>query len=171
MGGLDQTLRADYGANTTQLFTELGYAIEVGQALSVEPYAGLAWANLRSRAFRESGGSAALSGASQDNQTTTSTLGLRGRQLVTLDKFEGWITAGAGWRHAFGDLNPTARMAFDVGNAFTVAGAPIARNAALVEAGLGTAMGRSGTLDLSYAGQFGSGTQEHGATLTARWAF
>ncbi len=171
VGGLDQTLRADYGANTTQLFTELGYAIEVGQALSVEPYAGLAWANLRSRAFRESGGSAALSGASQDNQTTTSTLGLRGRQLVTLDKFEGWITAGAGWRHAFGDLNPTARMAFDVGNAFTVAGAPIARNAALVEAGLGTAMGRSGTLDLSYAGQFGSGTQEHGATLTARWAF
>ncbi|MFJ3459804.1 autotransporter domain-containing protein [Achromobacter spanius] len=171
VGGLDQTLRADYGGNTTQLFTELGYAIAVGQALSVEPYAGLAWANLRSRAFQESGGSAALSGASQSNQTTTTTLGVRGRQALTLDKFEGALTAGAGWRHAFGDLNPTTKMAFDAGNAFTVAGAPIARNAALLEAGLETSMGRTGTIGLSYAGQFGSGTQDHSATLAARWAF
>lgn len=171
VGGLDQTLRADYGGNTTQLFTELGYAMAVGQSLSVEPYAGLAWANLRSRAFQESGGSAALSGASQSNQTTTTTLGVRGRQALTLDKFEGSITAGAGWRHAFGDLNPTTKMAFDAGNAFTVAGAPIARNAALLEAGLETSMGRSGTVGLSYAGQFGSGTQDHSATLAARWAF
>jgi outer membrane autotransporter protein len=171
VGGLDQTLRADYGASTTQLFTELGYAIAVGQSLSVEPYAGLAWADLRSRAFRESCGSAALSGASQNNQTTTTTLGVRGRQALTLDKFEGSITAGAGWRHAFGDLNPTTKMAFDAGNAFTVAGAPIARNAALLEADFETSMGRSGTVGLSYAGQFGSGTQDHSATLAARWAF
>ncbi|WP_312428257.1 autotransporter domain-containing protein [Achromobacter sp.] len=171
MGGLDQTLRADYAGNTTQLFTELGYAMAAGHSLSVEPYAGLAWANLRSRAFQESGGSAALSGASQSNQTTTTTLGARARQALTWDKFEGSITAGAGWRHAFGDLNPTTKMAFDAGNAFTVAGAPIARNAALLEAGLETAMGRSGTVGLSYAGQFGSDTQDHSATLAARWAF
>ncbi|BEG77425.1 hypothetical protein HBIAX_04514 [Achromobacter xylosoxidans] len=171
VGGLDQTLRTDYGADTIQLFTELGYAMDVGPSLTLEPYAGLAWADLRTRAFQESGGSAALSGASQSNQTTSSTLGLRGRQALTLGKLEGTFTAGAGWRHAFGDVNPTARLAFDAGNAFTVAGAPIARNAALLDAGLDAKVGRSATVGLSYAGQFGSGNQDHSATLDWRWAF
>ncbi len=171
VGGLDQTLRADYGASTTQLFTELGYALPAGPSLTLEPYAGLAWANLRSRAFQESGGSAALSGASQTNQTTTSTLGLRGRQALTLGEFQGGLSAGAGWRHAFGDVNPTSRLAFDAGNAFTVAGAPIARNAAVLEAGLDAQVGRRATVSLSYAGQFGSGNQDHSATLAWRWAF
>ena len=170
-GGLDQTLRADYGASTTQLFTELGYAMAVGQSLTLEPYAGLAWADLRSRAFQESGGSAALSAASQTNQTTTSTLGLRGRQALTQGKFQGTLTAGVGWRHAFGDVNPSSRLAFDVGNAFTVAGAPIARNAALLEAGLDAKVGRNATVGLSYVGQFGSGNQDQSATLAWRWAF
>lgn len=170
-GGLDQTLRADYGANTTQLFTELGYALPMGPSFTLEPYAGLAWADLRRRAFQESGGSAALSGASQRNQTTTSTLGLRGGQALGLGKLEGRITAGAGWRHAFGDVNPTSRLAFDAGNAFTVAGAPIARDAALLELGLDAKVGRSATVGLSYAGQFGSGNQDHSATLAWRWAF
>ncbi|WP_439810776.1 autotransporter domain-containing protein [Bordetella bronchiseptica] len=44
----------------------------VRQSLTLEPYSGLAWANLRSRACQESGGSAALSDA---NQTNMSTLG------------------------------------------------------------------------------------------------
>ncbi len=171
VGGLDQTLRADYGASTTQLFTELGYALPAGPSLTLEPYAGLAWADLRSRAFQESGGSAALSGASQTNQTTTSTLGLRGRQALTLGEFQGGFSAGAGWRHAFGDVNPTSRLAFDAGNAFTVAGAPIARNAAVLEAGLDAQVGRRATVSLSYAGQFGSGNQDHSATLAWRWAF
>lgn len=171
VGGLDQTLRADYGASTAQVFTELGWAMKAGDALTLEPYAGLAWANLRSRAFQESGGSAALSGASQSNPTATSTLGLRGRQALMLGNFQGTLTAGAGWRHAFGDVNPTSRVAFDAGNAFTVAGAPIARNAAVLEAGLDAKVGRSANLGLSYAGQFGSGNQDHSATLEWRWAF
>ena len=170
VGGLDQTLRADYGASTAQVFTELGWALKAGDALTLEPYAGLAWANLRSRAFQESGGSAALSGASQSNRTTTSTLGLRGRQALMLGNFQGTLTAGAGWRHAFGDVNPTSRVAFDAGNAFTVAGAPIARNAAVLEAGLDAKVGRSASVGLSYAGQFGAGNQDHSATLEWRWA-
>src|SRR5690606_26974283 len=39
--GGNQTLKADYDANTTQLFTELGYAFPVGQASTVEPYLGV----------------------------------------------------------------------------------------------------------------------------------
>lgn len=171
VGGLDQTLRADYGASTTQVFTELGWALPIGNALTVEPYAGLAWAGQRSRGFQESGGSAALSGSSQTDNATTTTLGVRARQTLTLGTFQGTLTGGAGWRHAFGDLRPTSKLAFDAGDAFTVAGAPIARNAALLEAGLDATVRRNATIGLGYAGQFGSGNQDHSVTLAWRWAF
>ncbi|WZB62975.1 autotransporter outer membrane beta-barrel domain-containing protein [Achromobacter xylosoxidans] len=79
IGGATQKLQADYGASTAQLFTELGYAMRVSPALTLEPYAGLTWSDQRIRGFSESGGYAALSGQSQRNALTTTTLGLRGR--------------------------------------------------------------------------------------------
>ncbi|MBB1594644.1 autotransporter outer membrane beta-barrel domain-containing protein [Achromobacter sp. UMC46] len=171
MGGLDQTLTADYGASTTQLFSELGYAWRAGDALTLEPYAGVAWAGQRTRSFAESGGSAALSGASQTDNTTTTTLGVRARQELLVGTVRGSVTGGLGWRHAFGDVRPASRLAFDTGDSFTVAGAPIARDAALVEAGLNATVGRNATLALAYSGQFGAGNRDHGATLSWRWAF
>ncbi|MFY2644072.1 autotransporter outer membrane beta-barrel domain-containing protein [Achromobacter insuavis] len=171
VGGLDQTLRAGYRANTTQVFTELGYTLAPGSGLTLEPYAGLAWAGLRSRAFQESGGSAALSGTRQATRTTTATLGLRVAQSLQMGPLQGSVTAGAGWRRAFGDLRPTSTLAFDTGSAFTVTGAPIARNAALLEAGLQAQAGRNATVALNYAGQLGAGSRDHSATLSWRWTF
>ncbi|WP_237732203.1 autotransporter family protein [Achromobacter xylosoxidans] len=171
VGGLDQTLRAGYRANTTQVFTELGYTLAPGSGLTLEPYAGLAWAGLRSRAFQESGGSAALSGTRQATRTTTATLGLRAAQSLQMGPLQGSVTAGAGWRRAFGDLRPTSTLAFDTGSAFTVTGAPIARNAALLEAGLQAQAGRNATVALNYAGQIGAGSRDHSATLSWRWTF
>ncbi|MFY3570817.1 autotransporter outer membrane beta-barrel domain-containing protein, partial [Achromobacter ruhlandii] len=171
VGGLDQTLRASYRAGATQVFTELGYTLAAEGGLALEPYAGLAWAGLRSRAFQESGGSAALSGTRQATHTTTTTVGLRARQALELGTVQGSVTAGAGWRRAFGDLRPTSTLAFDTGSAFTVTGAPIARNAALLEAGLQAQTGRNATVALDYAGQLGAGNRDHSATLSWRWAF
>ena len=59
IGGGTQKLQADYGASTAQLFTELGYAMRVSPALTLEPYAGLIWSDQRIRGFSESGGYAA----------------------------------------------------------------------------------------------------------------
>lgn len=171
VGGLDQTLRADYRAGTTQLFGELGYAMPMNQTLTLEPYAGLAWAGQRNRAFQEKGGSAALSGDSQCIRTTTTTLGMRLRQALSAGAFQGTLTAGAGWRRAFGNLHPVSTLAFDAGEAFTVTGAPIARNAALLETGLQARAGRNATVGLNYAGQFGSGNRDHSAMLNWRWTF
>lgn len=53
--GLDQTLRADYGASTSQFFTELGYAMRF-TGVTLEPFAGVAWSDLRTRGFSETGG-------------------------------------------------------------------------------------------------------------------
>lgn len=170
-GALDQTLTADYGANTTQVFTELGYAFGVARGLTLEPYAGVAWAGQRTRAFGESGGSAALSGESSRQNTTTTTLGLRAEQALSLGSLAGTARLGVGWRHTFGDITPTSRLAFDAGDAFTVTGAPIARDAALIEAGVEARVSRSASLGVAYAGQFGGGNRDQSAMLNLNWAF
>jgi len=50
------------------------------------------------------------------------------------------------------------RQPFSGANAFTVAGLPIAKNAALVEAGLDLAVGNSTTLGISYTRQLAADT-------------
>ncbi|MBN9245618.1 MAG: autotransporter domain-containing protein, partial [Mesorhizobium sp.] len=71
------------------------------------------------------------------------------------------------WRHAFGDTTPlaTQAFAFAAGSPFTIAGTPIARDAAVFEAGLDFAVGANATLGLSYTGQFGAHSRDNGAKL------
>lgn len=96
---------------------------------------------------------------------------MHARQTLMLGAFQGTLTGGAGWRHAFGDLRPVSKLAFNAGDAFTVAGARIARNTALLEAGLNAAGGLSATIGISYVGQFDSGNRDRSATLAWLWVF
>jgi fibronectin-binding autotransporter adhesin len=64
-------------------------------------------------------------------------------------------------RHAFGDVDPSATLAFAGSSGFAVAGLPIAKNAALVEAGLDLAISQSATLGVSYTGQLAEDAQDH----------
>lgn len=171
VSGIEQKLTADYGASTAQLFTELGYAMPLSERASIEPFAGIAWSNLRSRSFSESGGSAALHGQSSSDKQTSSTLGLRAQTAFMLGRAEGRLHATLGWRHAFGDVAPQSTLAFDGGQAFTVSGTPIARNAALAELGAEVAMSANAALGLFYSGQYGGGNREHTGSLTVRWRY
>lgn len=168
-----QTLEANYHANATQLFTELGYAIPVGQASTIEPYVGLAWINLRSQGFDETGGAAALHGDSRTDSVSTMTLGLRGKTTVNVGRQTATLTAGLGWRLAGGNVNPERRLAFIQGNgaAFNVAGAPIARNAAVVDLGAEMAVGKNAALGLAYSGQFGAGNRDNTGSLYVKVRF
>ena len=68
-------------------------------------------------------------------------------------------------------MAPETTLALDGGSVLTVAGAPIARSAALVGLGAEMALSRSAAIGLGYAGQYGGGMREHTATLSLRWAF
>lgn len=168
-GSLDQTLKAGYGASSTQLFAEVGYALPLGAQASIEPFAGLSWNNLRMRGFSESGGSAALSGQAQSDNTTSTLAGLRGQWQLPDSAIA--LRGLLGWRHAYGTLRPTSTLAFDQGPAFSVAGAPIARDAARVELGADLVVVRNLTAGLAYAGEFGGGNRQHTGTLNVRWRF
>ena len=164
-------LTADYGASTGQVFTELAYAWKLAERTTLEPFAGLAWSDLRTRGFSESGGAAALSGESGSTQQTHATLGLRAAQGFDAAGRQGRVFGTVGWRHVFGDVKPESVMAFDAGQPFTVAGAPIGRDAALVEVGAEMAIARTATLGLGYSGQYASGSREHSANVNVRWQF
>lgn len=171
--GGNQTLKADYDANAVRLFTEVGYALPVGQASVIEPYLGVAWLNQRAKGFSESGGPAALSGESRTDNVTTTTLGLRGKTVLDVGGKQATLSAGLGWRRAAGDVNPTRQLAFVQGNgaAFKVEGAPIAKNAAVVDLGAEMAVGKNAAMGLGYSGQFGQGNSDSAGTLYLKVRF
>jgi outer membrane autotransporter protein len=174
--GLGDTLRADYDAGTAQAFGELGYRIDLGQTalgqVALEPFAGLAYVVLRSDRFTERGtGAAALSGASDNTSLGYTTLGLRAATTTRLSGMDVTLRGGLGWRHAFGDVDPKLTLAFSEGNRFIIGGLPIARDAALVEAGLDLGLGPNITLGASYTAQLANDAQDHAfkANLAVRF--
>lgn len=166
------SLTSDYDAGTFDTFGEFGYRIDAGPA-SFEPYANLAYVHLKTDDFNEKGGAAALSGASQSQDVTFSTVGLRGRPISNSAPSPPWRVArgGIGWRHAFGAVTPLATMAFSPGAAFDVKGTPIARDSALVAASIDINLRKHAVLGVSYQGQASSNAQEHGfnAKLNVRF--
>ncbi|WP_313697188.1 autotransporter-associated beta strand repeat-containing protein [Achromobacter sp.] len=171
IGGASQELKADYRGNTTQIFGELGYSMPVSPNATVEPFVGAAWIKQRMGGFSEDGGSAALSADSQSNDITTTTVGLRGNLDTQIAGAPARLRATLGWRHAMGDVDPDRTMAFGSGPAFTVAGTPIARNAAVAELGAEVAVSKNAAIGLSYQGQFGNGSRENAGFLNVRWNF
>jgi len=170
-GSTVQSLTASYHASTAQVFTEAGFAMPLSAATQLEPYAGVAWSDTRTRSFAETGGSTALHSPGDSNTLTTTTLGLRTSARVQFGGTDAAFYVGAGWRHAFGDVRPATTLAFDGSQPFTVTGAPIAQNAALAELRADFAISPMATLGLRYTGQFGGGNQDHTGTVGLRWRF
>lgn len=154
-------LSARYNAATFQAFGELGYLVDTTFA-ALEPYANLSYVHFKAKHFSEDGGAAALSGKSQSNGTTFTTIGLRATSTFELGTTEANVHGGIGWRHAFNRINPKTDLSFNNQSSFSVKGTPIAKNAAVLEAGLNVKLGKTSRVGIAYQGQFGSGVREHG---------
>ncbi|WKT92260.1 autotransporter domain-containing protein [Brucella anthropi] len=164
-------LNADYDAGTFQIFGELGYKIRLPKAV-IEPYANLSYVRLGTDGFDEDGQTAAALSMNSDTMSTTfSTLGVRASTGFDLGTIPTTARADIGWRHASGDVNPVSTASFVGSNAFTVAGAPIAKDAAIIEAGLDFALSKDAILGVSYSGQFGSGAQRNGFNASLKVSF
>lgn len=156
--GFADSLKAKYDASTAQVFGEVGQKLQLG-AFAFEPFAGLTYVNLDTKDFRERGGASALNGGGGSFDSTFGTLGLRASTaLGETTRLRGML----GWRHAFGDRTPNSTAAFATGPSFSAAGVPLARNVAVIEAGVETQLQRNMTLSASYAGQVGSGMRDNG---------
>ncbi|TIW64233.1 MAG: autotransporter domain-containing protein, partial [Mesorhizobium sp.] len=168
--GFSDSLSADYHAGTFQAFGELGSRLDTA-SVSFEPYANLAYVNFNADGFTEHGGAAALSGKDRSSDTTFTTIGLRASTAFPLGSVNTTARGGIGWRHAFGDVVPETALAFTGGSSFAVEGTPIAKNAAVFEAGIDVNLTDKATIGLTYKGQLASDAQEHGfnAKLSVRF--
>ena len=170
MPGLADSLKDHYHGGTLQAFGELAYGMDLN-GVRVEPFANVAHVRQRTDGNSEQGGVTALQTDKASNNVTFSTLGLRGEHTFDLGSTKTTLTGSVGWRHAVGDITPTATQRFAGGSAFTVSGVPIAKNSAVIETGLDVAISRNSTLNFSYMGQLASGAQDHGvkASLSVRF--
>ncbi|VVD76583.1 Adhesin BmaC autotransporter [Pandoraea iniqua] len=174
VGPIAQTARASYDAATWQVFGEAAWRFDMGR-VGIEPFAAMAHAWVRTDAFNESGSAADLHADEQTRGVTFSTLGVRGDLpfgTSTGTAALGRVRLSAGWRHAFGADTPDAQLAFvDSAAGFTVGGVPIARDAAIVEAGIDAFVGQAVTLGVSYTGQFGSQVTDNAVFGNLNWRF
>jgi len=158
--GLTDSLKGEQDAHTTQVFGELAYRIRLGST-RVEPFADFAHVRLSTDAIVEKGGTAALKVAAADSDASFTTLGLRAAPSFSLGSTQLSVRGALGWRHAFGDVTPLSTMQFvSGGDSFRIAGTPIARNAAALDAGIDVALTSRAMLGIAYGGQFGSGVSD-----------
>ena len=165
-GDYNDRLKSGYKARTAQVFGEVGYAIDAN-GVALEPFAGLAYVNHDSDKAREKGGAGRLE-ASTEQDVVFSTVGLRVGKSFTLDNGATLTPRGSiGWRHAFGDTKPDADLRFVEGGAgFSNSGVPIAKDAAVVEAGVDLSIGEKGKLGLGYSGQLASESRDNAVTVS-----
>ncbi len=76
-----------------------------------------------------------------------------------------------GWRHAFSDTTPLSTFAFAGSDPFSIAGIPIARDAAIVEAGLYFDLSPKATLGFAYQGQFAGSDTQNALNASLKVAF
>ena len=169
--GFSEQTDAQVSARSAQVFGEVGYDIALGP-VALQPVAGLSYVNLDSDGFDEKDGAAALQGRSQNDDLVYSSLGLRAATLTEAFGAPLRLHGMLGWRHAYGDTTFESRFRFSDGSAaFTVSGVPVARDAALIEAGADLGITDGLTLGLSYAGQIAADARENAVRADLRLRF
>ncbi|WP_258019414.1 autotransporter domain-containing protein [Pseudomonas chlororaphis] len=135
-GGYSDHLKSKHDANTLQAFGELGRRFDLSPSVQLEPFANLAYVQVKSEGFKEDGGPAALRAKHASDEQTLSTLGLRASADKQLDNGKLLTVFGsAGWKHALAGITPSNTHRFDGSDAFRTEGAAYSRNSAVVEAG------------------------------------
>jgi fibronectin-binding autotransporter adhesin len=159
--GFSDKLSAHYSASTAQAFGDIGYTIG-NDRFSLEPFAQAAWLNVATGGFVEAGGAAALKASKQAQALGVVTLGLRGVAGFSVAGASARFHATAGWRETTGDRSPNASLSFaSGGSTFDIAGAPIAKTSAMIDAGIDVAVTPTLRLNVGYIGQLASNTRDN----------
>ncbi len=140
--GFFDSLTANYNGRTAQIFGEAGYGVAFGN-VAVEPFAGAAFVSLTTDGRTNAEG-LRLSRCGQLLRRRLLDAGYPHRlDDPARDEMMLVPRASLAWQHAFNEVTPDARLAFIAAPApFVIAGAPIARDSLLTEAGLDLAIGR-----------------------------
>ena len=170
--GVADSVSAGNSAGTGQVFGEAGYGL-AWNAIAFEPFAGLAWVHLGTTGFTEDG-AAGLSGSGVSRDVGYASLGVRAATRYALANGMTVVPrAYVAWQHALGPVVPTESVGLTAirGGDFSVSGVPLARDAALVDAGIDLRISARAKAGLSYFGQLAGGAHDNAVTGSFTWAF
>ena len=165
---LAQVLIGKTKSTSLQYFAEASYDFAGSANTRIEPFARIARVELDSKAFAETGGSAALHGDKQSNSRTMTGVGVRGahaRANMTLN-------ASLGWQRTSGDLSaPTNLRLVLIDTPYEVHSAALDRNAVTLDTQASFRLSSHMTFAIGYNGVAGKNSRSHGARATIRYAF
>ena len=145
-----------------------GYRFGFAQG-SLTPFVNLAHVWMHESAIHEHGSAADLNVEANNSGVSYGTAGLRGSYTPTRG-IE--LHASLGYQHAWGDLASTDTQRFAGGvDSFTVDGVPVAKNAAIADAGLRFDLRKNISVDATYHGQFGGQAKDQSARLALNMSF
>ncbi|WP_250625598.1 autotransporter-associated beta strand repeat-containing protein [Pinirhizobacter soli] len=159
-----------YDANTSQGYLEGSYEVGIGHS-SLAPFINIAYDHLSTDPIHEHGSVAAFNVDGEGSSITVGTLGARGNFQLNDD---GGLRAivSLGWQHAWGDVKPMNSMRYVAGGpSFTIAGVPVAKNAAAFTGGISFLVAPKVSVDATYSGQFASHATDQAARLSLTWMF
>jgi outer membrane autotransporter protein len=162
-GTFSDRLSANYASATSQVFADLSWTHE-WDAVRFQPFANLAYVDLKTDAFQEGGGDAALSAASSNDAIAASTIGLRWSVDLPENDVPVIVSGMLGWRHVAGDATPYSSLTFAV-SPFIIEGVEIPGDSLVAQLGVSARISKSARLTLSYSGEFGNGLRSSAAQL------
>lgn len=172
-GGLSRQARADYGGDRFTGAFEAGYAIDLGWS-KLEPLAALRYTYLQQDGFSETdAGSVGLTAGGQSAESLLGSLGLRLAKEFDLASSRVAVELRGRWQHEFLDDAMVLDTAF-IGAptaAFSVQGARVARDSAILGLGMSARAGRYATLFAGYDVRLNADATAHAFTagLRATW--
>ena len=172
--GINEAETSRYDASTAQIYGQVGYPLTTiikAHRVNLLPFAQLAYINLSSAAFQESGGSAALHGYGSTLSMGISTIGARAETNFTLKGRTIAAFAKLGWQHAYGTVNPTEALSFPSGQPFTVQGVSTGRDAAITQLGLAVRLTPKISANIAYNGSFARHVTSNGVNAGLDWHF
>jgi outer membrane autotransporter protein len=172
--GVSRTAQGSPQANEFLSTIETGYRLAAGQHTAVTPFATFQGIVIDQNAFDESGaGAINLHVDSRTSASASSVLGVELSHRLDLgSKRPLLITLRAGWGHDFADIGRSINASFEGarGPAFTVNGAPAARDWAVVGTGL-TVRVKGVDLFVHYDGLVAENQWTQSGTVGIQFAF
>ena len=162
-------------SRSTQLFADLSSPITLSQQqdhhTTLSPFGQVSQIWLQTSSFGETGAAARLTGLATNANTGFGTLGARLSHQWKAGEKDWQAGISAGWQRAWGALSPTTTLAFATGPGFTVSAAPMARDAAIVEVGIGASLGASSRLNLVYSATVARQSSSQMLQAQLQWSF
>jgi subtilase-type serine protease len=162
-------------SRSTQLFADLSTPITLHKREDIQttlwPFGQVSQTWLNTSNFGETGAEAALSGQATNASVGFGTLGARLAHQWQSQETTWQASFSAGWQRAWGDLSPTTTLAFATGPDFTVTAAPIAKDAAVIELGIGASLGPSSRFNLVYSATIANQSNSQMLQAQLQWWF